>query len=492
MKKLKKGIIGSIILSISFLLTGITSNAATIATGNLEDNFDLGGLDTGIWAKSDGWTNGWPFNCTWRGSNVNLVDGKIVLTLDKDTKGGSRPYASGELRSNNMYRYGLYQTKMKPAQNTGIVSSFFMYTGPSDNNPWDEIDIEFLGKDTTKVQFNYFTNGVGNHEYIYNLGFDASTSYHTYAFDWQPTYIAWYVDGNEVYRATSNIPTHAGKIMANLWPGIGVDGWLSYYDGVTPIKAYYDSISYSSNNSISLDNSSLDLTVGNKQKLTAKTKLSTQNIAWKSSDESVATVDQEGNVTAKKQGICTITASINGTDLKDTCVVNVTSQEPTQPDNNNPISLDKSSLDLTVGDKRQLIVTTTTSAAEVIWKSSNKSVAKVDQEGNITAKGQGTCTITVTINGTDIKDTCIVNVTEEDSTIPTNPDDTDTTGGNLYIELEDGNIKSFNVSSDEINKFIQWYKDRDLDKSKSPIYKFNKGSYKDYIIHDKIVWFEIK
>ena len=35
------------------------------------------------------------------------------------------------------------------------------YTGPSEGKPWDEIDIEFLGKDTTKVQFNYFTHGRG-------------------------------------------------------------------------------------------------------------------------------------------------------------------------------------------------------------------------------------------------------------------------------------------------------------------------------------------
>lgn len=43
-----------------------------------------------------------------------------------------------------------------------------------------EIDIEVLGKDTTKVQFNYYTNGVGNHEYMYDLGFDASEGFHTY------------------------------------------------------------------------------------------------------------------------------------------------------------------------------------------------------------------------------------------------------------------------------------------------------------------------
>ena len=56
-----------------------------------------------------------------------------------------------------------------------------------------------LGKDTTKVQFNYYTNGVGNHEYMYDLGFDASEGYHTYGFDWQKDSITWYVDGKAVY-----------------------------------------------------------------------------------------------------------------------------------------------------------------------------------------------------------------------------------------------------------------------------------------------------
>lgn len=44
---------------------------------------------------------------------------------------------------------------METAENTGIDSSYFVYTGSSDNNLWDEIDIEFLEKDTIKVQFNF-------------------------------------------------------------------------------------------------------------------------------------------------------------------------------------------------------------------------------------------------------------------------------------------------------------------------------------------------
>nr|1CPN_A Chain A, CIRCULARLY PERMUTED [Paenibacillus macerans] len=155
-----------------------------------------------------------------------------------------------EYRSTNIYGYGLYEVSMKPAKNTGIVSSFFTYTGPAHGTQWDEIDIEFLGKDTTKVQFNYYTNGVGGHEKVISLGFDASKGFHTYAFDWQPGYIKWYVDGVLKHTATANIPSTPGKIMMNLWNGTGVDDWLGSYNGANPLYAEYDWVKYTSNGSV--------------------------------------------------------------------------------------------------------------------------------------------------------------------------------------------------------------------------------------------------
>ncbi|KHD37117.1 beta-glucanase [Clostridium acetobutylicum] len=236
-KKIKTIIYSSLLLGAFVSATVLPVNTFAASTTGFFDN--LKSFNTNIWAKSDGWTNGNPFNCTWRASNVNFNNG-MELSITKDAKGGTIPYAGGEYRSNNRYGYGLYRVSMKPAKHIGVDSSFFSYTGPSDNNPWDEIDIEFLGKDTTEVQFNYYTNGVGNHEYLYKLGFDASKGFHTYGYIWEQNYIAWLVDGKEVYRATSNIPTHPGKVMMNLWPGIGVDSWLGAYDGVTPVKAYYN------------------------------------------------------------------------------------------------------------------------------------------------------------------------------------------------------------------------------------------------------------
>ena len=127
----------------------------------------------------------------------------------------------------------------------GVVSSFFTYTGPSDNNPWDEIDIEILGKDTEKVQFNYFTDGKGNHEYLHELGFDASEDFHTYAFEWHKDKIIWFVDGVEVYSVEESIPVTEGKIMMNVWNGIGVDSWLNAFDNSKlPLTAEYQWIAF--------------------------------------------------------------------------------------------------------------------------------------------------------------------------------------------------------------------------------------------------------
>lgn len=194
---------------------------------------------------SGDWSNGDMFNVTWRKKSCTYVDGLLQLTIDKDPAGGKIPYSGAELRSRDFYSYGRYEVNMKAIKNDGVVSSFFTYTGPSDKQPWDEIDVEILGKDTTKVQFNYFTNGKGNHEKLYDLGFDASEDFHTYAFEWRKDSITWYVDGVEAHTARASIPSHSGKIMMNAWCGTGVDSWLKAFDdSKLPITAEYAWISY--------------------------------------------------------------------------------------------------------------------------------------------------------------------------------------------------------------------------------------------------------
>lgn len=228
--------------------TPVQVTATATRTGGFTDNLDS--YNTGLFTKADGWTNGDPFNVGWRADHVNFSSGIMSLTLDNQscTSGCSnRPYASGEYRTNNLYGYGLYEGRFKAAKASGTVTSLFTYTGASDNQPWDEIDFEVLGKNTSQMQLNYFTNGVGGHETIINLGFDSSAGFHTYGFEYRPSYIKWYVDGVLVHTETGSrgaLPSHNMKLMVNFWPGIGVDGWLGSFSYTGPLSAQYDWLKY--------------------------------------------------------------------------------------------------------------------------------------------------------------------------------------------------------------------------------------------------------
>jgi uncharacterized repeat protein (TIGR01451 family) len=79
------------------------------------------------------------------------------------------------------------------------------------------------------------------------------------------------------------------------------------------------------NESITLDKSTMKLTEGDSQQLTATTTPAGAQVTWKSSDSSVATVDSTGKVTAAKEGTCTITATA-ADGLTATCVVTVISK----------------------------------------------------------------------------------------------------------------------------------------------------------------------
>ena len=229
-------------------VTPLTAQAVpatqTAATDAFQVDFKNGIPDR--FEPSDGWTNGMPFNCWWHKDNVSVDDGIMSLKIDADGLQDKVPYSGGEFRSKKTYGYGRYEVCMKAIKNDGVVSSFFTYTGPYDGDPWDEIDVEVLGKDTTKVQFNYFRNGKGGHERMYDLGFDASDDFHTYAFEWHKDKIVWYVDGKEAHRVEGkDLPMTKGKIMMNAWCGKGVDAWLKpFNDGDMPLFAEYKWIKY--------------------------------------------------------------------------------------------------------------------------------------------------------------------------------------------------------------------------------------------------------
>lgn len=222
----------------------------------IEEKFNFDNADYNKFYISDGWANGGVFNCIWRKENVTFNNGIMSLKIDKDAKGDVRPYSGGEYATNNTYGYGYYSVKMKPIKNDGVVSSFFTYAEAPSGGA-HEIDIEFNGKDSNKVEFNYFVDGITAGGFIYDLGFDASQSFHEYGFLWLPDSITWFVDGKKAVttdgsRTYGKLPSLPGHIIMNAWCG-NAPGWLNPYDGKTPLIAEYDWASFKEINNTSLE-----------------------------------------------------------------------------------------------------------------------------------------------------------------------------------------------------------------------------------------------
>ena len=118
-----------------------------------------------------------------------------------------------------------------------------------------------------------------------------------------------------------------------------------------------------------------------------------KDVTWTSSDNTVASVDEDGTVTALKDGTTTITAKVG--DLTADCIVNVR-EVPLEG-----IDLNQNAITLNKGEKSEPLVVSynpddTTDDKTVTWSSSDDDVATVEN-GVITATGAGTATITATV-----------------------------------------------------------------------------------------------
>jgi len=159
-----------------------------------------------------------------------------------------KTYKGAELRTNDSYLYGRFEVRLKSAAGSGLLSSFFTYHDPTVYPyPWNEIDIEILGRYANRIQYNIITPGQVNHVIDTTLAYMPHTSFHVYAFEWTPDFVAWLVDGFELYRETrSHVQEliYPQKTMMNIWPPDYVSWVGSLNPVILPIYAYYDWVKY--------------------------------------------------------------------------------------------------------------------------------------------------------------------------------------------------------------------------------------------------------
>ena len=167
--------------------------------------------------------------------------------------------------------------------------------------------------------------------------------------------------------------------------------------------------------SLTLSSTRLIIAPGNSKVLTAKISpadAGNQVLSWTSDNEEVATVSSTGKITAKNNGVCTITAkSTDGSNVAAACSVRVVQSAKS-------IRFEESSAVVKVGEKLTLkpIVTTTLDKTYndfVSWKTSDKTVATISSAGVVTGKAPGLVTITATtMDGTNLSATATVRVVQ--------------------------------------------------------------------------------
>lgn len=159
---------------------------------------------------------------------------------------------------------------------------------------------------------------------------------------------------------------------------------------------------------VSLDKTSLKLLEGESGKLTATVyplNSTQKTLTWVSDHPDVASVDNEGNVTARKAGTATVTVKV-AEKVTAVCKVTVISRVT-------GISMSETTVELKPGEKHQLEATVlpqNASNAEVTWYSDKESVAIVSQSGLVSAVSTGEATIHVVTSDGGKMATCLVKV----------------------------------------------------------------------------------
>jgi len=204
-------------------------------------------LDTNRWYVSHGWSNGAIQTCEWRKEAFSAHENNLMLTLS-DKGGKVSPHSCAEMQTTLGYSYGSYAARIRAAKSPGLNTGFFTYVGPAQKSPvHEEIDFEFLGKDTTMVQLNYYLDGKPQGATFVKLGFDASEEFHDYTFVWEPGKIRWYID-KKLVRETPDgaiVPTRPMRIFVNLWSGSPpFDDWLGHFDFKQDVTAEFEWVKY--------------------------------------------------------------------------------------------------------------------------------------------------------------------------------------------------------------------------------------------------------
>lgn len=189
-------------------------------------------------------------------SNLALFDRDNFTAMEEDLaqltlreeSSSVRDYTSASLCSQNQYCHGSFSAVVKAATGSGVVTGIFLHR----NSPRQEIDVEILGRDTTKMLVNVYYNpgqegtqleyGYRGTPALIDLGFDAADDLHEYTIKWSVTKMRWLVDGRVVHVRNNWNPTPIPHLPmqfnVNLWSSRSEELVGAVQDKALPAHSY--------------------------------------------------------------------------------------------------------------------------------------------------------------------------------------------------------------------------------------------------------------
>ncbi len=159
--------------------------------------------------------------------NIEVDSQDVTQLTFREQTTAVRLFTSGAIVTQQKLLFGKFIATLKPTNVPGLVTGMFLHR----NSPHQEIDIEFLGKDTTKMLVNVFYNpglegtkleyGYRGTPVLIDLGFDGSKEFHQYEIEWHENILRWHVDGHVVYERVqwdpTPIPNLPMEFNVNIW-----------------------------------------------------------------------------------------------------------------------------------------------------------------------------------------------------------------------------------------------------------------------------------
>lgn len=173
----------------------------------------------------------------------HLTINSIRTPEEYKSKSLNQPYLSGVITSYDAFKftYGYAEARAKVTFGRGYWPAFWLLNAYYvDDKP--EIDImEFIGDDQDVIYHTYhYYDSQGNLRSTKSKptpGIDFTSDFHTYAVDWRPNTLVFYVDGVEVHRITDpKVSRQEMYIIANTALG---GWWAGSPDDNTPFPGEY-------------------------------------------------------------------------------------------------------------------------------------------------------------------------------------------------------------------------------------------------------------